>query len=108
MDAKGTNLIAYANTALTGNDSDTISMHYPNAGSWKSHAENAYVFGAADSASKMYALTGNTEKAKELSDLAEEVRSDILEYLWCDLDETFETCAVSPTETEPDPSQRDQ
>lgn len=91
-------LIAYRNNYMTGNDADTCSMHYRGAGPHKVHAENAYVFGAAKSSAELYRLAGNDEKADEMTALSEEIRHDILEYLWCDKCKFFETRAVSPTE----------
>ena len=40
-----TKLIAYKNNYMTGNDADTVSMHYKGSGRFKMHGENAYVFG---------------------------------------------------------------
>ena len=91
-------LISYSNVALTGNDNDTISMHYPNGGGLYSHAENAYVYGAAIASSKMYELAGNTEKAGEMKALAEKIQEAILTELWCEQDQAFETRAVNPKE----------
>ena len=91
-------LIAYRNNYMTGNDADTVSMHYPGVGEYKMHAENAYVYGAAKAAAEMYALAGDEDKSRELVALAEEIRADILHYLWCDKCHTFETRAVSPEE----------
>lgn len=91
-------LIAYRSNYMTGNDADTCSMHYRGVGPHKAHAENAYVFGAAKSSAELYRLAGNDEKADEMTALAEEIRHDILDYLWCDKCKFFETRAVSPTE----------
>jgi len=89
-------LIAYANNYMTGNDADTISMSYPNSGTRKVVPESAYVFAAADSAAKLYEYIGNTEKANEMRNLAERIRQDALEFMWCEKDKTFETIAISP------------
>ncbi len=91
-------LIAYRSNYMTGNDADTCSMHYRGVGMHKAHAENAYVFGAAKSSAELYRLAGNDEKADEMTALAEEIRGDILSYLWCDKCKFFETRAVAPTE----------
>lgn len=91
------NLIAYNSVYMTGNDADTISMHYPGVGTYKMHGENAYVYGAANAAGKLYQVAGNTAKATELTTLASDIQSDILEYLWCNKDSAFETRAVQPT-----------
>ena len=90
-------IISYQSVYMTGNDADTISMHYPGVGTWKAHGENAYVYGAADAASKLYQAAGNTAKATELSTLAGTIQTDILKYLWCNKDNAFETRAVAPT-----------
>lgn len=90
-------LIDYQNNYMTGNDADTISMHVKGIGNWKTHGENAYVYAAAQSASDLYGMLGNIEKSEEMKTLAENIQSDILEYLWCDQCQKFETRAVSPT-----------
>ncbi len=91
-------LIAYRSNYMTGNDADTCSMHYRGVGAHKMHAENAYVYGAAHSSAELYRLAGKTEKAAEMDALAEAIRGDILDYLWCDRCKFFETRAVLPRE----------
>ncbi len=91
-------LIAYRSNYMTGNDADTVSMHYRGVGKYKIHAENAYVYGAASASSEMYALAGEGEKSREMKELAEAIRADILHYLWCDKCRAFETLAVEPGE----------
>ena len=91
-------LISYRSNYMTGNDADTISMHYKGVGKYKMHAENAYVYGAAMASAEMYHLAGKEEKAQEMSRLAEDIKNDILTYLWCDKCKFFETRAVEPEE----------
>ena len=91
-------LIDYYQAFMTGNDADTISFAYPNSGTRKTHAENAYVYGSANAAAKLYAMAGDTQKSTELSNLATEIQSDVLNLLWCDQDKSFETRAVDPRE----------
>lgn len=94
------NLIAYQSNYMTGNDADTISMNpATGVGQWKIHGENAYVWAAADAASKMYGLLGNTDKESELRDLADNIQEDILKVLWCEQCQKFETYGVNPTKT---------
>ncbi len=93
-----THLISYRSNYMTGNDADTCSMHYRGVGMHKTHAENAYVFGAAASSAELYRLAGNEKKAAEMTELAEAIRHDILDYLWCDKCRFFETRAVAPTD----------
>ena len=94
------NLIAYRNNYMTGNDADTISMNSASGvGTWKIHGENAYVWAAADAASQLYELTGNTEKAGELKELADSIQEDVLNLLWCEECQKFETYGVNPTRT---------
>ncbi len=93
----GRSLIAYRNNYMTGNDADTISMSVSGGGTWKAHGENAYVWAAANAAKELYELTGDTEKAEYYGDLADKIRDDILELMWCDKDGKFETYAVSPS-----------
>ena len=97
---EGRDLIAYRNNYMTGNDADTISMHAPGTGTWKAHGENAYVWAAADAAAKLYEQLGNTEQAKYYRDLADKIKADILELMWCEECQKFETYAVRPTGTQ--------
>ena len=97
---EGRDLIAYRNNYMTGNDADTISMHAPGTGTWKAHGENAYVWAAADAAAKLYEQLGNTEQAKYYRDLANKIKADVLELMWCEECQKFETYAVRPTGTQ--------
>ena len=97
---EGRDLIAYRNNYMTGNDADTISMHAPGTGTWKAHGENAYVWAAADAAAKLYEQRGNTEQAKYYRDLADKIKADVLELMWCEECQKFETYAVRPTGTQ--------
>ena len=97
---EGRDLIAYRNNYMTGNDADTISMHAPGTGTWKAHGENAYVWAAADAAAKLYEQLGNTEQAKYYRDLADKIKADVLELMWCEECQKFETYAVHPTGTQ--------
>ncbi|MFR3447127.1 MAG: S-layer homology domain-containing protein [Oscillospiraceae bacterium] len=97
---EGRDLIAYRNNYMTGNDADTISMHAPSTGTWKAHGENAYVWAAADAAAKLYEQLGNTEQAKYYRDLADKIKADVLELMWCEECQKFETYAVRPTGTQ--------
>ena len=97
---EGRDLIAYRNNYMTGNDADPISMHAPGTGTWKAHGENAYVWAAADAAAKLYEQLGNTEQAKYYRDLADKIKADVLELMWCEECQKFETYAVRPTGTQ--------
>lgn len=97
---EGRDLIAYRTNYMTGNDADTISMHAPGTGTWKAHGENAYVWAAADAAAKLYEQLGNTEQAKYYRDLADKIKADVLELMWCEECQKFETYAVRPTGTQ--------
>ncbi len=85
----GEKLITYRNNYMTGNDADTISMAV--AQGWKAHGENAYVWAAADRASELYGLLGDTEKEAEYRQLADEIQASVLNVLWCDQCQKFET-----------------
>lgn len=99
-------LIAYQSNYMTGNDADTISMNSATGvGQWKIHGENAYVWAAADSAAQLYKMLGNTEKAEEMQELADSIREDVLNVLWCEKCQKFETYGVSPTKTLHNPDQ---
>ena len=85
----GYKLITYQNNYMTGNDADTISMAV--ARGWKAHGENAYVWAAADRTAELYTLLGDAEKAAEYRALADEIQQSVLNLLWCDVDQKFET-----------------
>ena len=85
----GEKLITYRNNYMTGNDADTISMAV--ASGWKAHGENAYVWAAADRAAQLYTLLGDTENAAKYQTLADEIRASVLNVLWCDECQKFET-----------------
>ena len=98
---EGRSLIAYRNNYMTGNDADTISMNSSTGvGTWKVHGENAYVWAAADSAATLYEMLGDTEKATYYNELANKIQTDVLELLWCEECQKFETYGVSPTKTQ--------
>lgn len=99
-------LIAYQSNYMTGNDADTISMNSATGvGQWKIHGENAYVWAAANSAAQLYEMLGNTEKAEEMKTLADSIQEDVLNVLWCEECQKFETYGVSPTRTLHNPDQ---
>ena len=85
----GEKLITYQNNYMTGNDADTISMGV--ARNWKAHGENAYVWAAADRASELYTLLGDSAKAAEYRTLADQIQNSVLNVLWCDVCQKFET-----------------
>lgn len=92
-------LIAYRSNYMTGNDADTIDMSYPGAGTFKVRAaESAYMYAAADAASKLYEFVGNTAKAAETRTLANKIQQDLLDLTWCEQDNTFKTLAINPTD----------
>ncbi len=93
----GRSLIAYRNNYMTGNDADTISMHAPGTGTWKAHGENAYVWAAADAAATLYEQLGDTKQATVYRELADKIQTDVLELMWCEQCQKFETYAVRPT-----------
>lgn len=99
-------LIAYQSNYMTGNDADTISMNWATGvGQWKIHGENAYVWAAADAAAELYGLLGNEAASEEYSTLADSIQEDVLNVLWCEQCQKFETYGVSPTQELHNPDQ---
>ena len=97
---EGRSLIAYQSNYMTGNDADTISMNSASGvGRWKVHGENAYVWAAADAAATLYEELGDTANATYYRELADKIQGDVLELLWCEECQKFETYGVSPTKT---------
>ncbi|MFC4554512.1 Ig-like domain-containing protein [Georgenia faecalis] len=88
-DGNDDNLIAYDTNYMPGNDSDAISFGFPRVNASAPGArtierpESAYVWGAFDAASQLYALAGADEgKVGEMAAQAEEIRTAILGRLW--------------------------
>ncbi|MGH2944769.1 MAG: Ig-like domain-containing protein [Solirubrobacteraceae bacterium] len=75
-------LIEYDWGALTGNDADAVSFD------WRpgrlDRAESAYVYSNALAAAQAYELLGRPEKAREMREVAENVKQGVLTHLWND------------------------
>ena len=80
---------------MTGNDADTISMHAPGTGTWKAHGENAYVWAAADAAASSMSSWATPSRPSITRDLADKIKADVLELMWCEVPEVRDLCRPS-------------
>lgn len=81
-DGNGNDLIEYSWGAMTGNDADAVSFHWPGHGANMDRTESAYLYSNAKAAAEFFRVAGEDEKAQHMEDLAARVRSAVLEYLW--------------------------
>jgi len=82
-DSDGDDLIEYSWGAMTGNDADAVSFHWrPNQK--MDRTESAYLYSNATAAASFYRTAGMTEQADHMTELAQRVRTSVLENLWED------------------------
>jgi hypothetical protein len=91
-DAKGTlakfdtnhnNLIEYSSGTLPGNDADSVAFAFFGARP-QDRTESSFVYANAMASASAYTLAGNTAKATEMTNLANSVKSAVLNTLWAD------------------------
>lgn len=81
-DGNGNDLIEYSWGAMTGNDADAVSFHWPGHGDNMDRTESAYLYSNSKAAAEFFRVSGQDEKAQHMEDLAARVRSAVLEHLW--------------------------
>ena len=81
-DGNGNDLIEYSWGAMTGNDADAVSFHWPGHGANMDRTESAYLYSNSKAAAEFFRVAGEDEKAQHMEDLAARVRSAVLEHLW--------------------------
>ena len=81
-DSDGNYLIEYTVGFLTGNDADAVPFRW--APGRQDRAETAFWYAGAKASAEAYALIGNKAKAKEMNELAENIKRAILDVLWDD------------------------
>ncbi|NKY38233.1 hypothetical protein HGA02_01470 [Cellulomonas septica] len=81
-DGNGNDLIEYSWGAMTGNDADAVSFHWPGHGANMDRTESAYLYSNSQAAAEFFRVAGQTEKADHMEALAERVKAAVLEHLW--------------------------
>ena len=80
FDTDGDKIIEYDWGAMTGNDADAVSFH------WRpgnlNRAESAYQYSGALASAAAYELAGETAKAAEMREIAEDIAEAIVSVLW--------------------------
>ena len=75
-------LLEYSVGFLTGNDADAVSFRW--APGREDRTESAFLYAGATASSEAYALIGDPDKAAEMSGLASNIKTAILNVLWDD------------------------
>ncbi|BCN30059.1 Ig-like domain-containing protein [Anaeromicropila herbilytica] len=78
------NLVFYNHGPMTGNDGDTVSMHYNNGGSFARIDGSSTNYANAYATAKMYEALGDTNNANQLYSKASDIRAAFLKDLWFD------------------------
>lgn len=78
------NLVFYNHGPMTGNDGDTVSMHYNNGGSFARIDGSSTNYANAYATAKMYEALKDTANANKLYAKASDIRSAMLSDLWFD------------------------
>ncbi|MFF2446366.1 Ig-like domain-containing protein [Neobacillus sp. NPDC058068] len=76
-------LVQYDWGSLTGNDADAVALNWRNRDQERTD-QSAFNYSSALAAAEAYKIIGNDQKAKEMSDLAENIKKAILTTLWDD------------------------
>lgn len=83
---KGTDpyLVYYNHAPITGNDGDTVSMHWNGGGNYARLDGTSTTYANAVAAAEMYDELGDSSAANKERDLADNIRSHILSEMWYD------------------------
>ncbi|MDT0446571.1 galactose-binding domain-containing protein [Streptomyces johnsoniae] len=79
-DEDGNGLIEYDAGHMTGNDADAVSFHWRDGN--LDRTESAYVYSNALAAANAYDALGEEERAAGMRDVADTVRTAVLDHLW--------------------------
>lgn len=79
-DSNDNGVIEYDWGAMVGNDADAVSFHYYDRANERT--ESAYVYSNARAAARAYGMVGNKSKAQEMREVADRIRTGVLENLW--------------------------
>ena len=78
------NLVFYNHGPMTGNDGDTVSMHFNGGGSFARVDGSSTNYANALATAQMYEALGNTALANEMYNKANQIRTAMLQDLWFD------------------------
>ncbi|WP_019914283.1 S-layer homology domain-containing protein [Paenibacillus sp. HW567] len=83
---KGTDpdLVYYNHGPITGNDGDTVSMHWKGGGNYARLDGSSTEYANAVAAQQMYEQLGDTAKAAQMKDIAGKIQQAILTNMWYD------------------------
>ncbi|UQZ36878.1 hypothetical protein C2I18_27105 [Paenibacillus sp. PK3_47] len=78
------NLVYYNHGPMTGNDGDTVSMHWKGGGNYARLDGSATAYANAVAAQQMYEQLGDTAKAAEMKETAGRIQQAVLTTMWYD------------------------
>lgn len=81
FDSNGNGLIEYSSGTLPGNDADSVAFKYYGTRP-QDRTETSYWYSEAVTAAQEYTLLGNAAKARQMTDVANRIRTAILTQLW--------------------------
>ncbi|MEC0130961.1 MULTISPECIES: S-layer homology domain-containing protein [Paenibacillus] len=83
---KGTNpnLVYYNHGPITGNDGDTVSMHWNGSGNYARLDGSSTTYANAVATAKMYEQLGDTAGAAKMNTVAQNIKNSILNEMWYD------------------------
>ena len=81
FDTNGDNLIEYSSGTLPGNDADSVAFKYFGTRP-QDRTESSYWYSEAVTAAQEYTFLGNTAKAAQMTTIANNIKSAILNDLW--------------------------
>ena len=81
FDTNGDNLIEYSSGTLPGNDADSVAFKYFGTRP-QDRTESSYWYAEAQTAAQEYTFLGNKAKAAEMTTIANNIKSAILNNLW--------------------------
>lgn len=93
------NLVYYNHGPITGNDGDTVSMHWKGSGNYARLDGSATAYANAVAAQQMYEQLGDTAKAAQMKEIAGKIRQAVLTGMWYD-ESDFDGDGVADTNGE--------
>src|SRR5262249_17124021 len=100
FDSNHNNLIEYTSGTLPGNDADSVAFKYYGTRA-QDRTESSYWYAGAKAAADAYAYIGNQAKADEMNQIADGIKSAILDNLWASGPVTNTPTAVPCADTGP-------
>ncbi|MNB77409.1 Beta-L-arabinobiosidase precursor [compost metagenome] len=93
------NLVYYNHGPITGNDGDTVSMHWKGSGNYARLDGSATAYANAVAAQQMYEQLGDTAKAAQMKEIAGKIQQAVLTGMWYD-ESDFDGDGVADTNGE--------